>query len=93
MVDQRLGAQLDVTSRVACTLMGTPIHDVTLAETVAYVARWIEAGGTHQIATVNPEFLMQARQDATFRAALFRAALKAASCRACIKNSGLTVAI
>ncbi len=55
--------------------MGTPIHDVTLAETVAYIARWIEIGGIHQIATVNPEFLMQARKDAAFRAALNRAAL------------------
>lgn len=55
--------------------MGTPIHDVTLAETIDCVAQWIEAGGAHQIATVNPEFLMQARKDAAFRAALNRAAL------------------
>ncbi len=61
--------------RVALTLMGVPIHDVTMAETVGYVARWIAEGGAHQIATVNPEFVMRARRDVSFRAALQGAAL------------------
>jgi N-acetylglucosaminyldiphosphoundecaprenol N-acetyl-beta-D-mannosaminyltransferase len=55
--------------------MGVPIHDVTTAETVAYIARWIDQGGAYPIATVNPEFLMKARADSAFRAALNRAAL------------------
>jgi len=55
--------------------MGVPIHDVTTAETVALIDRWIATGGTHQIATVNPEFLMKARRDSDFRATLQRAAL------------------
>jgi N-acetylglucosaminyldiphosphoundecaprenol N-acetyl-beta-D-mannosaminyltransferase len=55
--------------------MGAPIHDVTMAETLALIAQWIDAGGTHQIATVNPEFLMKARHDPNFRATLQRAAL------------------
>ena len=55
--------------------MGAPVHDVTMAETLAFIARWIDAGGAHQIATVNPEFLMKARCDAEFRATLQRAAL------------------
>ncbi len=55
--------------------MGVPIHDVTLEETVTLVGRWIAEGGPHQIATVNPEFLMKARRDAAFRATLQRAAL------------------
>ncbi|NBD34691.1 MAG: WecB/TagA/CpsF family glycosyltransferase [Chloroflexi bacterium] len=60
---------------VACDLMGVPIHDVTPDETINLIARWIEDGGSHQIATVNPEFLMQARTHPSFRAALKRAAL------------------
>jgi len=55
--------------------MGVPIHDVTMAETVALITQWIDTGGVHQIATVNPEFLMKARRDSDFRATLQRAAL------------------
>ncbi|MBN1247950.1 MAG: WecB/TagA/CpsF family glycosyltransferase [Anaerolineae bacterium] len=61
--------------RVALRLMGVPIHDVTMDETLAWTGHWIDCGGTHQIATVNPEFLMQAREHAAFRATLDRAAL------------------
>ncbi|HQE91814.1 MAG TPA: WecB/TagA/CpsF family glycosyltransferase [Anaerolineae bacterium] len=70
MAGRRLGFEPDV-----ITLMGVPIHDVTTDETLALVSRWIAEGGAHQIATVNPEFLMKARRDATFRATLHRAAL------------------
>jgi N-acetylglucosaminyldiphosphoundecaprenol N-acetyl-beta-D-mannosaminyltransferase len=55
--------------------MGAPVHDVTMAETLALIAQWIDAGGVYQIATVNPEFLMKARRDSDFRATLHRAAL------------------
>jgi N-acetylglucosaminyldiphosphoundecaprenol N-acetyl-beta-D-mannosaminyltransferase len=55
--------------------MGAPVHDVTMAETLALIAQWIDAGSVHQIATVNPEFLMKARRDSNFRATLHRAAL------------------
>ncbi|MFN2109057.1 MAG: WecB/TagA/CpsF family glycosyltransferase [Anaerolineae bacterium] len=80
MADQRLGIEPDVAPTPeqrapACTLMGAPIHDVTMAETLALIAQWIDAGGVHQIATVNPEFLMKARRDQNFRATLQRAAL------------------
>ncbi len=53
--------------RVALTLMGVPIHDVTMDETIAWVSGWIAHSRSAQIATVNPEFLMRARQDAGFR--------------------------
>jgi len=59
----------------ACRVLDVPIHDVTMEETVAHVARWIEGGSTHQVATVNPEFLMKARADMQFRAVLNRIAL------------------
>lgn len=61
--------------RIGLTLMGVPIHDVTTDETVAWIARWIAEGGVHQIATVNPEFLMKARGDPGFRRILRAAAL------------------
>jgi len=60
---------------VALQLMGVPIHDVTMSETVLWVKQWIEEGGAHTIATVNPEFLMAARRNRAFGAALQRAAL------------------
>lgn len=52
--------------------MGVPIHRVTVASTVDIVAQWIAHGGAHQIATVNPEFLMKARRNRRFRMALQR---------------------
>lgn len=57
------------------TLMGVPIHNVTMDETVAWIDRWLTEGGHHQIATVNPEFLMVARRTPPFRAALNRVSL------------------
>jgi N-acetylglucosaminyldiphosphoundecaprenol N-acetyl-beta-D-mannosaminyltransferase len=52
--------------------MGVPIHRVTVASTVDLIAGWIARGGAHQIATVNPEFLMKARRNRRFRMALQR---------------------
>jgi N-acetylglucosaminyldiphosphoundecaprenol N-acetyl-beta-D-mannosaminyltransferase len=63
------------TPTVALKLMGIPIHDVTMDETLRWIARWIEAGTPHQVATVNPEFLMRAREHPDFHATLQRAAL------------------
>jgi N-acetylglucosaminyldiphosphoundecaprenol N-acetyl-beta-D-mannosaminyltransferase len=56
-------------------LMGVPVHDVTTEETVQLVTRWIASGEPHQVATVNPEFLMRARTDPGFREILNRATL------------------
>lgn len=60
---------------VALRLMGVPVHDVTMDETLTWIGRWIEESSPHQIATVNPEFLMRARSHPAFRATLNRAAL------------------
>lgn len=57
----------------ALRILGIPIHDVTLAEAVEWAARWVAEGGPHQIATVNPEFVMTARRLPAFRAVLERA--------------------
>lgn len=52
--------------------MGVPIHRVTVTATLDLVSHWIDRGGAHQIATVNPEFLMKARRHRRFREALQR---------------------
>ena len=61
--------------RPALRILGIPIHDVTLNETLDRVAAWMTEGGAHQIATVNPEFVMAARRDPAFRAVLGNADL------------------
>lgn len=59
----------------ALRILGIPIHDVTLDEAVEQAAAWVREGGAHQIATVNPEFVMAARRDPAFREVLERADL------------------
>ncbi len=70
----------------ALRILGIPIHDVTYDEVLQQVERWVDAGGAHQVATVNPEFVMLARRDAVFRAVLEQADL-------CVPDGvGITVA-
>lgn len=59
----------------AIDILGVPVHDVTYAETVALVERFIEERGPHVITTPNPEFVMAARRHPRFREVLGRAAL------------------
>jgi len=59
----------------ALRILGIPIHDVTLDEAVEQAAAWVKEGNAHQMATVNPEFVMAARRDPAFRAVLERADL------------------
>lgn len=61
--------------RPALHIFGIPIHDVTTEETLDWIGRWVGFPGQHQIATVNPEYLMAARRDTAFRAVLQRADL------------------
>jgi N-acetylglucosaminyldiphosphoundecaprenol N-acetyl-beta-D-mannosaminyltransferase len=51
-------------------ILGVGVHDVTEDETVALVDRFLREGRAAQIATVNPEFVMAAQQDGTFRETL-----------------------
>src|SRR5258705_948652 len=51
-------------------ILGVAIDDVTEGEVSDRIAGFIADGGPHQIATVNPEFLMEARRNPAFRAAL-----------------------
>jgi len=59
----------------ALRILGVPVHDVTCAEALDWMAVWIARGVPRQIATVNPEFVMAARRDPAFRAVLEQAGL------------------
>jgi len=53
-------------------ILGVRVDDVGYDDACAYAERLIAAGGVHQFATVNPEFVMTAQRDAHFRAVLER---------------------
>lgn len=51
-------------------ILGVPVHVVTYSDVLEMIGGWIDEGGAHQIATVNPEFVMRAQEDREFRAVL-----------------------
>lgn len=59
----------------ALTILGVPVHVVDTATTLEQVARFMAEPRLHQIATVNPEFVMTAQNDAAFRDVLAAADL------------------
>lgn len=56
-------------------LLGTPVHRVTLTETLALLPQWMAEPRLHQICTTNPEFVMAAQMDPQFRQILQQADL------------------
>src|SRR5919198_1075044 len=56
-------------------ILGVRIDDVTYPEALAILEGAIRQRVPHVVTTPNPEFVMLARRDATFRAVLQRAAL------------------
>jgi N-acetylglucosaminyldiphosphoundecaprenol N-acetyl-beta-D-mannosaminyltransferase len=48
-------------------ILGIPVHAVTMDEALALVDSYMAEPRVHQIATVNPEFVMAAQHDPTFR--------------------------
>ncbi|MGA7670976.1 MAG: WecB/TagA/CpsF family glycosyltransferase, partial [Nitrolancea sp.] len=60
-------------SRVA--VLGVPFDDRSVDDAISLMAQWVVDGPgcLHQVATANPEFLVAARRDATFRHVLQRA--------------------
>jgi N-acetylglucosaminyldiphosphoundecaprenol N-acetyl-beta-D-mannosaminyltransferase len=56
-------------------ILGVPVHHVTMAAALACVRRFMAEPRLHQIATVNPEFVMTARRDPAFQAVLEQADL------------------
>ena len=59
-------------------MLGIPIDMVTMQQTVALLADWIEEGRPRHVVTVNPEFIMLARRNAEFRRVLLDADLAVA---------------
>lgn len=57
------------------SILGVAIDDVTEDEALARIAAFVAVGGPHQVVTVNPEFIMEARRNPAFRAALAAADL------------------
>jgi N-acetylglucosaminyldiphosphoundecaprenol N-acetyl-beta-D-mannosaminyltransferase len=57
------------------TILGVPVHGVTTAGAVEQVSHFMSEPGLHQIATVNPEFVMKAQEDSHFMAVLQEADL------------------
>ncbi len=56
-------------------ILGVRVDDVTMDETLAMVSEMVAHGGAHQIATVNPEFIIRASRDRAFADVLERADL------------------
>lgn len=57
------------------TILDVPVHPVTMAETLQLVRQFMSEPRLHQIATVNPEFVMTAQRDPEFLAVLLAADL------------------
>ncbi len=59
-----------MTIPTSISILGIPVHAVTMDETLALVEGYMAEARLHQIATVNPEFVMAAQEDAEFRRVL-----------------------
>ncbi|MCA9868499.1 MAG: WecB/TagA/CpsF family glycosyltransferase [Anaerolineae bacterium] len=59
----------------AIPILGIPVHAVTMDETLTLIEGYMLEPRVHQIATVNPEFVMAAQSDAAFRHTLLTADL------------------
>ena len=56
-------------------ILGIPVHKVTMNQSISLARQFMAETGYRQIATVNPEFIMAARQDAQFISVLRHADL------------------
>ena len=57
------------------SILGIPVHPVTMSQTLALARRFMSEPRLHQVATVNPEFVMMAQRDTAFRTILQNADL------------------
>jgi N-acetylglucosaminyldiphosphoundecaprenol N-acetyl-beta-D-mannosaminyltransferase len=57
------------------SILGVPVHAITMAETLAWIEAAVAARVPRQICTANPEFVMAAQRDPEFLALLNRADL------------------
>lgn len=61
--------------RQRVTILGVAIDNILMDEALAAISGFIAEGGPHQIVTVNPEFVMEARRNSAFRRVLAAADL------------------
>lgn len=59
----------------AIHILGVKVHAVTTAQTLALIETYIVGGQPHQLVTANPEFVVTAQEDESFRRIINRAAL------------------
>lgn len=52
------------------TILNTPVHIISMDETLLFVRQYMGEDRLHQIATTNPEFVMTAQKDEEFRLVL-----------------------
>lgn len=66
-LDDRVVARREQMPRPrAVEVLGVPVHDVDLQETIDLLTEFVESRRPHQVATVNPEFIMRASRDVEF---------------------------
>ncbi len=56
-------------------LLGLPMDAITYPQWLDLIAEWVASDGIHHVCTINPEFIMIARQDVNFHNILSRADL------------------
>jgi N-acetylglucosaminyldiphosphoundecaprenol N-acetyl-beta-D-mannosaminyltransferase len=57
------------------SILGVRVDDVTQQEALDFMMGWVQAGTLHQVATVNVEFIMEARRNPPFRRVLAETSL------------------
>ncbi len=60
---------------VSVDILGVRVDNVTTAEALELMARFVAEGWPHQVVTVNPEFVMEAQRNPEFRVVLHEAHL------------------
>ena len=66
-----VSSQKDVNGQVsAVTILDVPVHGVTTEKALEQVELFMSESRLHQIATVNPEFIMKAQEDESFHKVL-----------------------
>jgi N-acetylglucosaminyldiphosphoundecaprenol N-acetyl-beta-D-mannosaminyltransferase len=67
--------QSSIINHQSLTILSTPVHAVTMADTLVLVRQFMAEPRLHQICTTNPEFVMAAQKDDDFRRVLHAADL------------------
>ncbi len=66
-VEQKPVASVKAANLPNVIILGIPVHAVTMGEVLVLAEGFMAEARLHQIATVNPEFVMAAQDDAEFR--------------------------